>query len=135
MANRQNYVIGALGVLAGMVVGASSAQNALMVGFSGANPNRDGQVVDRTSNILRHRSDMRHGYYVTPRLVPFSEGYIGQIRANRLSDNGFYGSAPERTLRGAPVVPLEDIYECEGLSGRRFLNCLNNASYEPNDWY
>lgn len=135
MANRQTYVVGALGVLAGMVVGASSAQNALMVGFSGADPNREGQTVDRTSNILRTRSTMPAAYYVTPRTVPFTEGYIGRIRDNRLADYNMHGSAPVRTVRGAPVILLEDVYDCEGLSGRRFLNCLDNASYESNDWY
>ena len=61
MANRQTYVIGALGVLVGMVVGASSAQNAELVSYSGHNINsdivRNMPNLHRATGIFRSRSE------------------------------------------------------------------------------
>lgn len=59
MANRQTFVVGALGVLVGMVVGVSSAYNAQTVAFQGYDPNVASDMEDyRDFGFqLRERSD------------------------------------------------------------------------------
>ena len=118
MANRQTYVIGALGVLAGMVVGANSAQRADMT-VSYLNPNTAQEGVVRRGDILRSRSANDNvPYYVGPRLSPFGDNVIGNIRDERLSR--LYGSAP----RALGVEVEEPVYlRCYGLSGKRQVRC------------
>ncbi|MCA9370503.1 MAG: hypothetical protein KC680_00915 [Candidatus Peregrinibacteria bacterium] len=147
MANRQTYVIGALGVLVGMVVGANSAQNATMVSFSGTDPNSE--VIQnmpnlrRASGILRWRSDENPGgtvysrtvqRYTQPRRVLFGEGYIGTLRDNRVGDTRVFQSAP--TVRGGSAMQRQGVPECDEFSGQRYTRCLealiNGEPYEAN---
>ena len=59
MKSYQTTVVGVIGVLAGIVVGASSVQHAQMVSFSGANPNTSAtdEGVARVGNT-DHRLDL-----------------------------------------------------------------------------
>lgn len=137
MANRQTYIVGALGVLAGMVVGANSAQRADMtVSYSGYNTDVAREMsVQRRGPILRSRSDENHrNYEVAPRAARFGEGVIGNIRDVRLGQTRMFGSAP--TLRGSSAPRHRMLIECYGLSGKRYVNCeaaeLNDERYDVN---
>lgn len=127
MANRQTYVVGALGVLLGMVVGANSAQRADTVAFSGASPNYSATQQYRPTAVeymRRSRSDL--GEYTVPSTdASFGEGVIGNVRANRVMESA-HGAAPDiATIRGMPVR-LRKVYICDefGITTSRYANCV-----------
>ena len=139
MANRQTYVIGALGVLVGMVVGANSAQRAETVALSAHNPNSD--IVQqmphlrRAAGIIRRRSDEGavnvFSRITQSRRSPFGEGYIGTIRDNRVHQMPMHGSAPEMSESPRRVVP-----GCAQYTRKRYVDCvwslIHDEEYEPN---
>ncbi|MBT4120106.1 MAG: hypothetical protein HOG89_04150 [Candidatus Peribacter sp.] len=149
MANRQTYVIGALGVLVGMVVGASSAQNAELVSYSGHNINsdivRNMPNLHRATGIFRSRSerdtlDIRNG--VSFRLTAPRRSSIGQNverrRNQRESDDIRHFAAPTTTgtVRGAPAQRRQRVPGCSNYTGTRYTHCLeayiNGENYEVN---
>ncbi|MDA0375856.1 MAG: hypothetical protein O3A80_00910 [bacterium] len=148
MANRQTYVIGALGVLVGMVVGASSAQRADLVSFSGHNPNaesvRNMDNLRAAGGIFRSRSeeatlDARNGFnfrLTAPRRSSINTN-VDRRRVLRESQDIRHFAAPTTgTVRGAPAARRQHIPGCSQYSGQRYTHCLeayiNNEVYEAN---
>lgn len=137
MANRQTtYVVGALGVLVGMVIGATSAQNAQIVSFSAPNPNsplvRNARTWRRVGAIPRERSeeealrtDIRAVRIVrgtAPRRSSVSVNVARRLQ-RRLGDSTLFGSAPVRTVRGVPALtPFWD-EECGSITTKRGQTC------------
>ena len=137
MANRKTYVVGALGVLVGMVV-ASSAQRAQTVSFSGHNPNsevvRQMPHLRRASGVWRQRSEeealgniFTGGHYriTSPRRSSLSDN-IERRRNLRVSKSpSVHFAAPGNgTVRGAPALPRQVVPECAGLTRQRYTRCL-----------
>lgn len=119
MANRQTYVVGALGVLLGMVVGVGSSQQAQTVSYSGHNPNntviQDMDHLRRASDYLRIRGEETH--YSAPRTTDLAERaeYRGRLRAEDESI----------TIRGLPISAWERMVgDCYGLSRSRLTHCI-----------
>ncbi|MAE68548.1 MAG: hypothetical protein QF793_01125 [Candidatus Peribacteraceae bacterium] len=149
MANRQTYVIGALGVLVGMVVGATSAQRADIVSYSGHNPNsetvRNMNSLHQSSGIFRVRSvrqnlDIRDGTpfrLTAPRRTNTTEN-VARRREIRLSQNGgtHFAAPAWGTVRGAPAQRRQRVPGCSQYSSQRYTHCLeaiiNGEVYEPN---
>jgi hypothetical protein len=148
MANRQTYVIGALGVLLGMVVGANSAQNAQVVSYAGHNPNDEGiqemQQLRRAAGIWRQRSEERVGdsvysngnYRITaPRRSSIQDNVQDRLD-ERLSDTVIFSSAPARTVRGARAQAVRVVPGCSQYTRSRYAQCLeafiNGEEYHPN---
>lgn len=130
MANRQTYVIGALGVLAGMVIGANSAQRADMT-VSYLNPNNVQTGVPRTVNAIPSLRSDEGITYRTPRRSPFGDNVIGNIRDERLSR--LFGSAP--LAKGVPVLDPY-IWICPGDSrGPRYARCVDAYRNDKLDTY
>lgn len=146
MASRQTYVVGALGVLVGMVVGAQSAQRAELVSFSGSDPNSE--IIQSMPNLRRATRLIRPGAYqdnvyntVNARYAPVRpasiEDMVMQRRNVRLSGQDLmHSSAPTRTVRGAPAqLPFWDS-TCGDLSTARGQACnyarQNGLPYEQN---
>lgn len=149
MANRQTYVIGALGVLVGMVVGASSAQNAELVSYSGHNINsdivRNMPNLHRATGIFRSRSerqslDIRDGvnYRLTaPRRSSISDN-VERRRNIRESNDIVHFAAPTTTgtVRGAAAQRRQRVPGCSQYTRTRYTHCLeayiNGENYEAN---
>lgn len=149
MANRQTYVIGALGVLVGMVVGANSAQRADLVSYAGHNPNsqviQDMPNLRRASGIFRTRSeqetlDVRSGVaarWTAPRRSSLGDN-VDRRRGLRLSQDIVHFSAPNHagTVRGAPAQRRHRVPGCTQYSGQRYTHCLESylmgEEYVPN---
>ena len=148
MANRQTYVVGALGVLLGMVVGANSAQNAQIVSYAGHNPNDESiqemQQLRRAAGIWRQRSDERtldsayssDNYRITaPRRSSIEDNVQDRLH-ERLGDTVIFSSAPVRTVRGARARVLQVVPGCSQYSRSRYSQCLeafiNGDEYRPN---
>lgn len=148
MANRQTYVVGALGVLLGMVVGANSAQRADIVSYAGHNPNdsaiQEMQQLRRAAGIWRQRSEEEAldsvystgNYRVTaPRRSPIQDNVQDRLD-QRLGDTTFYNSAPARTVRGAPAQMRQLVPSCSQYTRQRYAQCLeavfNGDVYQPN---
>jgi|AP95_1055475.scaffolds.fasta_scaffold10604_3 hypothetical protein len=153
MANRQTYVIGALGVLVGMVVGASSAQRADLMSYAGHNPNsdivRNMQNLHRAGGIFRSRSeretlDIRNGvsYHLTPgrKLTPDKNAaHRRTIRLSQLnlgSSRLHYAPTSWRTVRGAPALRRQRVGNCDMYTRTRYTSCLESyirgEAYIPN---
>lgn len=140
MANRQTYVIGALGVLVGMAVGAQSAQRAELVSLSAHNPNSE--IIQTMPNLRRATQIIRPGAYyqdagyntVNRRMAPVRssglETNVAQRRNLRLSELGtIFSAAPVRTVRGAPAqMPFWDP-TCGDLSTPRGQACNYARQY------
>lgn len=143
MASRQTYVIGALGVLVGMVV-ASSAHRAQMVSFAGHNPNseqvRDELQTFRNTGIRRQRSHEEamgnvftgQTYRTTPPRRPSLQENVAR-RARLRSNRTMYFGAPEGgTVRGREALEIEQIPECAGKTGQRYTRCVDWFSQREN---
>lgn len=136
MASRQTYVIGALGVLVGMVV-ASSAQRAQTVSFAGHNPNseiiQNMPQLRRAAGYWRQRSEEEAmgnvftGQYhrlTAPRRSSIEQN-VAARRNLRESQNAVHYAAPDSgTVRGAPAVQRQRVPECAHLSRQRYTRCL-----------
>jgi len=139
MANRQTYVVGALGVLLGMVVGANSAQNAQIVSYAGHNPNDEGiqemQDFRRAAGYFRQRSDERYSRVTAPRRSSIQDNVQDRLD-ERLADTVIFSSAPVRTVRGARARVLQVVPGCSRYSRSRYSQCLeafiNGDEYRPN---
>jgi hypothetical protein len=153
MANRQTYVIGALGVLVGMVVGANSAQRADLVSYAGHNPNseviRNMPNLHRAAGIFRSRSesdilDIRNGvnYHLTPgrRLNPGENAaHRRDIRLSKLDvGSPRFHSSPFSwgTVRGVRAQRRQRIADCDRYTRTRYTSCLESyirgEEYFPN---
>ncbi|PIR54460.1 hypothetical protein COU75_00760 [Candidatus Peregrinibacteria bacterium CG10_big_fil_rev_8_21_14_0_10_42_8] len=140
MANRQTYVVGALGVLLGMVIGANSAQRAEIVSFAGHNPN-DAEIQEmyqlrRAAGIWRQRSDESGAYRVTePRRSSIQDNVQDRLD-QRLGDTTVFSSAPTETVRGGPAQIRQVIPSCSQYTRQRYVQCLeailNGDTYQPN---
>lgn len=125
MAKRQTYVIGAIGMMLGMVVGSHSTQTTQADLYSRMDPNsetvRTMPTFRRAAGIIRRRSDDSISgviYRLTePRRAPFTEGYINTVREERINDLASYGAAPTRSARR--VVP-----GCANYRGDGYTLCL-----------
>lgn len=149
MANRQTYVIGALGVLVGMVVGASSAQRADLVTYAGHNPNsesvRNMDTLRTAGGIFRSRStestlDARNGFsfrLTAPRRSNIATN-VNRRRALRESQDIRHFAAPTTTgtVRGAPAQRRQRVPGCSQYTATRYTHCLeailNGEAYEAN---
>lgn len=148
MANRQTYVVGALGVLLGMVVGANSAQRADIVSYAGHNPNsqeiQEMQHLRRAAGIWRQRSDERahdsvyssDTYRITaPRRSSIQDNVQDRLD-QRLGDTAIFSSAPVRTVRGARAQAPQVVPGCAQYTRSRYAQCLeailNGDVYQPN---
>lgn len=141
MANRQTYVVGALGLLMGMAVGASSGQSAELVSYSGTNPNSiDVRVMEqfhRAAGYLRFRNGVSPSsrtqdaetHITAPRTLSRTEAMARRIQNMRNSDN-------TATIRGVPVQTTSPVPECAGYTRERYIRCLeafiNGEPYETN---
>ena len=150
MANRQTYVIGALGVLVGMVVGASSAQRADMVSYSGHNPNsdivRNMPNLRKAAGIFRSRSerqtlDVRDGviFRLTAPRRSSTEVNVANRRKYREGQRGItthYSASDQGTVRGVPAQRRMRVRECDVYSGTRYTRCveayINDDIWQPN---
>ncbi len=144
MASRQTYVIGALGVLVGMVVGANSAQNAQTVSFSGANYRaaQEQGMPHRAAGYLRRRSDEQPATafdHVVDRVTAPRRTSLEDNVARRyeLRLGNLHNAAPVRTVRGRPIQNDLSEGNCQGqiVSGRRYINCTYFDGYELNDGF
>lgn len=146
MANRQTYVVGALGVLLGMVVGANSAQRAEIVSYAGHNPNSD--IIQempqfrRAAGIWRQRSNEEAmdsvfstgNYRITaPRRSSIADGVERRLN-ERLGNSTVFSSAP--TVRGAEAQVRQLVPGCSQYTRQRYSHCLeayiNGEEYVPN---
>ena len=149
MANRQTYVIGALGVLVGMVV-ASSAQRAQTVSFAGHNPNseviRDMPHLRRAAGYWRQRSEEEAlgsvfggTYYriTAPRRSSIADNVENRLE-RRLGDATVFSAAPTQTVLGVPAILREAVEGCSMLTRQRYSRCIkaaaNGEPYEPTYW-
>lgn len=145
MANRQVYVVGALGVLVGMVVGVSSAQNAQTVSFAGHNPNDAQGFEHRTDRIPSIRSaterlDVRNsqgiGQWRTPPRTSLSENTARRLEYRHGQQGTLFEAAPVQTVRGVPAQLRQRVGDCDRFSSVRYTRCLQSAldgeTYEAN---
>jgi hypothetical protein len=148
MANRQTYVVGALGVLLGMVVGANSAQRAEIVSYAGHNPNNEViqnmPQLHRAAGIWRQRSEEEAlnsiysggNYRITAPRRSSIEDNVQDRLDERLADTAIFNSAPVRTVRGARARVLQVVPGCSQYSRSRYAQCLeafiNGDEYQPN---
>lgn len=144
MANRQTLVVGALGVLVGMVVGANSAQHADVISYAGHNPNSE--AIQNMPNLRRATEIIRPGAYyegvwsnvnvrtAAPRPATLEQN-VEQRRMMRASELG-HTSAPTRTVRGAPAQRTRYVHGCSQYTGQRYTHCLEayitGEEYVPN---
>lgn len=139
MANRQTYVIGALGVLVGMVVGASSAQRADLVSFSGHNPNaesvRNMDNLRVAGGIFRSRSeeatlDARNGFnfrLTAPRRTDLASNVDRRREIRESQDIRLFAApTPMGTVRGATAQRRQRVPECDMYSSARYTHCLES---------
>lgn len=151
MANRQTYVIGALGVLVGMVV-ASSAQRAQTVSFAGHNPNseiiQNMPHLRRAAGYWRQRSDEWKGGNVfsgthfqrltAPRRSSIEENVQNRLERRQGANARHFAAPDARTVRGAPAVRRQRVPECAHLSRQRYTRCLEavitGEPYNPTVW-
>jgi len=132
MANRQTYVIGALGVLVGMVVGASSAQRANLVSYAGHNPNaesvRNMDNLRAASGIFRTRSGETTSFRLTAPRRSGIESNVDRRRGIRESKDIRHFAAPTTTgtVRGAPATRRQRVPECDMYSSARYTHCLES---------
>ncbi len=154
MVNRQTYIVGAIGILVGLVIGANSSQNAQTVSFAGNNPNnpdiQNMQSVHTSPGYLRQRSTER-GLSSTFLNSPFrltaprqtspeeNAARLQAIRDSKNIDNTdtMYGAPTDgMTLRGAPVIVRQRVPECAQYTGPRYTSCLeayiNGDNWVPN---
>ncbi|MBM3230925.1 hypothetical protein FJZ28_01205 [Candidatus Peregrinibacteria bacterium] len=140
MANRQLYVVGALGLLMGMVVGAGSGQSAQTV--SQYDPNSDAvQEMDspyRADGYLRFRSTDGtvgdEGGIVTRSTPPRRLSRM-EMAARRLQ-NMHSAARTSGTVRGARTRTRNTVPECAGYTRDRYTRCLesviNGEEFVPN---
>lgn len=132
MANRQLYVVGALGLLMGMVVGAGSGQSAQTV--SQYDPNSDAvtemEDLHRADGYLRFRntdgviSDDEVGGIVTRSTPPRRLSRL-EMAARRLQN--MHGSARDTVnVRGLRTRTDNTVPECAGYTRNRYTRCLES---------
>ncbi len=125
MANRQTYVVGALGVLVGIVVGANSAQRAEVVSYAGHDPNNEViqnmPQLNRAAQIWRQRSGTGLNYYTAPRRSSVEDNVARRLE-QRLGDMNMYGSAP--TVLGEPAQARQVVPACAQYTRQRYSRCL-----------
>jgi len=119
---KQKYVVGALGVLVGVVVGASAAHNAQTVSFQGLDPNAavDQQDV-RDTNAGIYRNNRINNYDREAAVQKVDLRHLSRARrANRLRS-----AAPDHD---------NEFAECEGYTRVRLTRCIwsviNGEPYE-----
>lgn len=146
MANRQTYVVGALGVLLGMVVGANSAQRAQIVSYAGHNPNneviREMPQFRRAAGIWRQRSDEEAvntvfssgNYRITAPRRSSIEDNVARRLDRRIGGTTVFSAAP--TVRGAAAQVRQRVPGCSQYTRQRYSHCLeafiNGEVYQPN---
>jgi len=125
MANRQTFVVGALGVLVGLAVGASATQNAQVVSFGGQNPNSVLDTINpREANDGVYNNNRSNNYGID---IPYTRGLslqesVAARRAQRLH------AAAESGQFALPG--------CEGLTRTRMARCnvavMEQGAYQRN---
>lgn len=126
MANRQLFIVSAIALILGIVVGMSSASGS-QTAFSGANPTAAKQYQGIFNpGIVRIRSE---NDYIVPGKVDLVRAatYRGTMRA----------AAPQQyRVRGVPAIERISFERCEGLSRTRLSRCiqavLNGEDYSLN---
>ena len=150
MANRQTYVVGALGILLGTVIGANSAQRAEIVSFAGTNPNstviREMPQLRRAAGIWRQRSEeeglnsvySRGNYRLTAPRRSSVRDNVERRLDRRLGETTVFSSAPARirTVRGTPASVRQVVPGCSKYTRQRYSRCLeayiNGEEFVPN---